>query len=183
VLSVPLLWEAWQKGWNAVSIVLRCSSLRSLIIYGLLAIPLKLQQPIIIHNGNSIRLSVGGIVRHWWKLNLRLLPLTAFLRFSGCGEKWQLLLVSRFNDLRHWKPATSKKPLACVRSRLQPCYWPIHTFAGFNPHLLEPQTSTNCWSLPRIFGVRIPVCGPSLHWYCSSTHWWSKRMSMACRLV
>jgi multidrug efflux pump subunit AcrB len=110
-----------------------------LVIYGLLAIPLKsYSQPIIIMMAIPFGI-IGALLGHWMNdLTLGIFSLNGILALSGVVVNDSLLLVSRFNDLRnetmHVKKAIS---LAC-RSRLRAVLLTsFTTFAGLIPILWE----------------------------------------------
>lgn len=110
-----------------------------LVIYILLAIPLKSYiQPILIMAAIPFGI-VGAILGHWINdLPLGILSLNGIIALSGVVVNDSLLLVARFNDLK--TDATDLKAaiiLAC-RSRLRAVLLTsLTTFAGLMPLLSE----------------------------------------------
>lgn len=110
-----------------------------LIIYGLLAIPLKsYTQPIIIMMAIPFGI-IGAILGHWMNdLALGIFSLNGILALSGVVVNDSLLLVSRFNDLRHETGHVTKAISLACRSRLRAVLLTsFTTFAGLIPILWE----------------------------------------------
>ena len=110
-----------------------------LIIYGLLAIPLKsYSQPIIIMMAIPFGI-IGALLGHWMNnLTLGILSLNGILALSGVVVNDSLLLVSRFNDLRHETSHVKKAISIACRSRLRAVLLTsFTTFAGLIPILWE----------------------------------------------
>ncbi|MCV2402563.1 efflux RND transporter permease subunit [Marinomonas sp. C2222] len=110
-----------------------------LIIYGLLAIPLKsYTQPIIIMMAIPFGI-IGAILGHWMNdLSLGILSLNGILALSGVVVNDSLLLVSRFNDLRHQTSNVKQAISMACRGRLRAVLLTsFTTFAGLIPILGE----------------------------------------------
>jgi len=110
-----------------------------LVIYMLLAIPLKSYiQPVLIMTAIPFGI-VGAILGHWMNdLSISILSLNGIIALSGVVVNDSLLLVSRYNELKpdadHQIEAISK---AC-RSRLRAVLLTsFTTFAGLAPLLSE----------------------------------------------
>ncbi|MGB3601721.1 MAG: efflux RND transporter permease subunit [Marinomonas sp.] len=111
-----------------------------LIIYALLAIPLKsYSQPLIIMMAIPFGI-IGALLGHWINdLPLGIFSLNGILALSGVVVNDSLLLVSRFNALRKEETSHVQKAinLAC-RSRLRAVLLTsFTTFAGLMPILGE----------------------------------------------
>ncbi|MEL0622048.1 efflux RND transporter permease subunit [Marinomonas arenicola] len=111
-----------------------------LIIYALLAIPLKsYSQPLIIMMAIPFGI-IGALLGHWLNdLPLGIFSLNGILALSGVVVNDSLLLVSRFNALRKEETSHVQKAinLAC-RSRLRAVLLTsFTTFAGLMPILGE----------------------------------------------
>ncbi|TYL48392.1 efflux RND transporter permease subunit [Marinomonas sp. IMCC 4694] len=110
-----------------------------LVIYGLLAIPLKsYSQPLIIMMAIPFGI-IGALLGHWMNsLALGIFSLNGILALSGVVVNDSLLLVSRFNDLQketgHVKKAIS---LACTSRLRAVLLTSFTTFAGLIPILWE----------------------------------------------
>lgn len=110
-----------------------------LVIYGLLAIPLKsYSQPLIIMMAIPFGI-IGALLGHWMNsLALGIFSLNGILALSGVVVNDSLLLVSRFNDLQketgHIKKAIS---LACTSRLRAVLLTSFTTFAGLIPILWE----------------------------------------------
>ena len=110
-----------------------------LIIYGLLAIPLKsYSQPLIIMMAIPFGI-IGALLGHWMNnLALGIFSLNGILALSGVVVNDSLLLVSRFNDLRHETSHVKKAISLACRSRLRAVLLTsFTTFAGLIPILWE----------------------------------------------
>lgn len=110
-----------------------------LIIYGLLAIPLKsYSQPLIIMMAIPFGI-IGALLGHWMNsLTLGIFSLNGILALSGVVVNDSLLLVSRFNDLRHETSHVRKAISLACRSRLRAVLLTsFTTFAGLIPILWE----------------------------------------------
>lgn len=110
-----------------------------LIIYGLLAIPLKsYTQPLIIMMAIPFGI-IGALLGHWMNdLTLGIFSLNGILALSGVVVNDSLLLVSRFNDLRHETSHVKKAISIACRSRLRAVLLTsFTTFAGLIPILWE----------------------------------------------
>ncbi len=110
-----------------------------LIIYGLLAIPLKsYTQPIIIMMAIPFGI-IGALLGHWMnELTLGIFSLNGILALSGVVVNDSLLLVSRFNDLRKRSEGVKEAISHACRSRLRAVLLTsFTTFAGLIPILGE----------------------------------------------
>jgi multidrug efflux pump subunit AcrB len=110
-----------------------------LVIYGLLAIPLKsYSQPFIIMMAIPFGI-IGALLGHWMNnLTLGIFSLNGILALSGVVVNDSLLLVSRFNDLRHETSHVKKAISIACRSRLRAVLLTsFTTFAGLIPILWE----------------------------------------------
>lgn len=110
-----------------------------LIIYGLLAIPLKSYfQPIIIMMAIPFGI-IGAILGHWMNdLTLGILSLNGILALSGVVVNDSLLLVSRFNELREETTNVKDAISEACRGRLRAVLLTsFTTFAGLMPILGE----------------------------------------------
>ncbi|WP_417528008.1 efflux RND transporter permease subunit [Marinomonas shanghaiensis] len=110
-----------------------------LIIYGLLAIPLKsYSQPLIIMMAIPFGI-IGALLGHWMNnLALGIFSLNGILALSGVVVNDSLLLVSRFNDIRHETSHVKKAISLACRSRLRAVLLTsFTTFAGLIPILWE----------------------------------------------
>jgi len=137
-LSVHFAGEAEQQAETQSSMI-QMFMVALLIIYMLLAIPLKsYTQPLLIMTAIPFGI-VGAIMGHWINdLSLGILSLNGIIALSGVVVNDSLLLVTRFNSLREegleMKEAVSK---AC-RSRLRAVLLTsLTTFAGLMPLLGE----------------------------------------------
>ena len=110
-----------------------------LVIYAMLAVPLKSYiQPVLIMMSIPFAL-VGAILGHWINdITLSLMSLFGILALSGVIVNDSLLLVSTFNALRaNGVPFTEAVEQTCL-SRLRPILLTsTTTFAGLSPLLLE----------------------------------------------
>ncbi|MBR7889814.1 efflux RND transporter permease subunit [Marinomonas sp. A79] len=110
-----------------------------LIIYGLLAIPLKSYiQPVIIMMAIPFGI-IGALLGHWMnELTLGIFSLNGILALSGVVVNDSLLLVSRFNDLRKRSEGVRDAISHACRSRLRAVLLTsFTTFAGLIPILWE----------------------------------------------
>jgi len=121
----------------------RAFTLTLLIIYALLAIPLKSYvQPLIIMTAIPFGL-VGAVLGHWFNdLTLSVLSLNGVLALSGVVVNDSLLLVSRFNELSKEKIPLSQAIIEACSSRLRAVLLTsVTTFAGLAPLLSETTLS------------------------------------------
>lgn len=110
-----------------------------LIIYALLAIPLKSYvQPVIIMMAIPFGI-IGALLGHWLNdLTLGIFSLNGILALSGVVVNDSLLLVSRFNDLRKRSETVREAISHACRSRLRAVLLTsFTTFAGLIPILWE----------------------------------------------
>ncbi|MCB5162448.1 efflux RND transporter permease subunit [Marinomonas algarum] len=110
-----------------------------LIIYALLAIPLKSYiQPFIIMMAIPFGI-IGALLGHWMNdLTLGIFSLNGILALSGVVVNDSLLLVSRFNDLRKRSEGVREAISHACRSRLRAVLLTsFTTFAGLIPILWE----------------------------------------------
>ena len=111
-----------------------------LVIYVLLAIPLKSYiQPMLIMVAIPFGI-VGAILGHWWNdLTISILSLNGILALSGVVVNDSLLLVSRFNELvKDEGMSTHDAIVESCTSRLRAVMLTsITTYAGLVPLLSE----------------------------------------------
>lgn len=110
-----------------------------LIIYGLLAIPLKsYSQPIIIMMAIPFGV-VGALLGHWFNgLVLGIFSLNGIIALSGVVVNDSLLLTARFNELRQETAHIQKAAIEACQSRLRAVLLTsVTTFAGLVPILGE----------------------------------------------
>ncbi|MGY8875524.1 MAG: efflux RND transporter permease subunit, partial [Pseudoalteromonas sp.] len=111
-----------------------------LVIYVLLAIPLKSYiQPMLIMVAIPFGI-VGAILGHWWNdLTISILSLNGILALSGVVVNDSLLLVSRFNELvKEESMSTHDAIVESCTSRLRAVLLTsITTYAGLVPLLSE----------------------------------------------
>lgn len=110
-----------------------------LIIYGLLAIPLKsYSQPIIIMMAIPFGI-VGALLGHWfYGLALGIFSLNGIIALSGVVVNDSLLLTARFNELRKETKHLRKAIIEACQSRLRAVLLTsVTTFAGLIPILGE----------------------------------------------
>ncbi|MEZ9820558.1 efflux RND transporter permease subunit [Shewanella sp. 10N.286.45.A1] len=111
-----------------------------ILIFALLAIPLKSYvQPMIIMIAIPFGI-VGAILGHWWNdLTISILSLNGILALSGVVVNDSLLLVSRFNELVREKsmPIGDAIEQACTGRLRAVLLTSITTFAGLAPLLSE----------------------------------------------
>ena len=137
-LSIKFAGEAEQQQ-ETQSSMLGMFSLAMLVIYMLLAIPLKsYTQPILIMTAIPFGI-VGAILGHWSNdLALGILSLNGIIALSGVVVNDSLLLVARFNDLHpdadHYGEAIHEACHSRLRAVLLTS---ITTFAGLMPLLSE----------------------------------------------
>jgi multidrug efflux pump subunit AcrB len=116
--------------------------LAMLIIYSLLAVPLKSwMQPVLIMTAIPFGV-VGAILGHWLLgMPLSILSFNGIIALSGVVVNDSLLLVSRFNELHpdadHYNQAISKACRDRVRAVLLTS---LTTFAGLMPLLFETES-------------------------------------------
>ncbi|MGO1749910.1 MAG: efflux RND transporter permease subunit, partial [Marinobacter sp.] len=137
-LDINFAGEAEQQAETQNS-MLHVFMIAMLVIYMLLAIPLKSYiQPVLIMTAIPFGV-VGAILGHWMNdLSISILSLNGIIALSGVVVNDSLLLVSRYNELKpdadHQIEAISK---AC-RSRLRAVLLTsFTTFAGLAPLLSE----------------------------------------------
>ena len=140
-LDISFAGEAEQQAETQSSMV-HVFMIAMLVIYMLLAIPLKSYiQPVLIMTAIPFGV-VGAILGHWLNdLSISILSLNGIIALSGVVVNDSLLLVSRYNELKpdanHQIEAISK---AC-RSRLRAVLLTsFTTFAGLLPLLSETST-------------------------------------------
>ncbi len=110
-----------------------------LVIYMLLAIPLKSYiQPVLIMSAIPFGI-VGAILGHWVNdLALGILSLNGIIALSGVVVNDSLLLVSRFNDIKEQVPDVKQAIKTACSSRLRAVLLTsITTYAGLMPLLGE----------------------------------------------
>lgn len=116
--------------------------LAMLIIYSLLAVPLKSwMQPVLIMTAIPFGI-VGAILGHWLLgMPLSILSFNGIIALSGVVVNDSLLLVSRFNELHpdadHYNQAISEACRDRVRAVLLTS---LTTFAGLMPLLFETES-------------------------------------------
>ncbi|WP_372965348.1 efflux RND transporter permease subunit [Marinobacter sp.] len=137
-LDISFAGEAEQQAETQTSMA-HVFMIAMLVIYMLLAIPLKSYiQPVLIMTAIPFGI-VGAILGHWLNdLSISILSLNGIIALSGVVVNDSLLLVSRYNELKpdadHQIEAISK---AC-RSRLRAVLLTsFTTFAGLAPLLSE----------------------------------------------
>ncbi|ABV36584.1 acriflavin resistance protein [Shewanella sediminis HAW-EB3] len=138
-LNIYFAGEAEQKADTMASMA-EMFMLALLIIYVLLAVPLKsYTQPILIMLAIPFGI-VGAILGHWWNdLTISILSLFGILALSGVVVNDSLLLVSRFNELIKQKSLSLHDAIveACT-SRLRAVFLTsLTTFVGLSPILAE----------------------------------------------
>ncbi|WOT04850.1 efflux RND transporter permease subunit [Shewanella youngdeokensis] len=110
------------------------------LIFALLAIPLKSYvQPLIIMVAIPFGI-VGALLGHWWNdLTISILSLNGILALSGVVVNDSLLLVSRYNELVREKAMPIKEAikLACTSRLRAVMLTSVTTFAGLAPLLSE----------------------------------------------
>lgn len=114
-------------------------SIAMLIIYALLAIPLKsYSQPVIIMMAIPFGI-VGALLGHWLNgLSLGIFSLNGIIALSGVVVNDSLLLTSRFNELRHETTHIRKAIIEACQGRLRAVLLTsITTYAGLIPILGE----------------------------------------------
>jgi multidrug efflux pump subunit AcrB len=110
-----------------------------LVIYMLLAIPLKSYvQPVLIMTAIPFGI-VGAILGHWVNdLALGILSLNGIIALSGVVVNDSLLLVARFNDIKQRIPNLSDAIKEACTGRLRAVFLTsITTYAGLMPLLGE----------------------------------------------
>ncbi|TDO99846.1 efflux RND transporter permease subunit [Marinomonas balearica] len=110
-----------------------------LVIYALLAIPLKsYAQPLIIMMAIPFGI-IGALLGHWMNdLSISIFSLNGILALSGVVVNDSLLLVSRFNDLRKETIHVKKAIVMTCQGRLRAVLLTsFTTFAGLIPILWE----------------------------------------------
>lgn len=130
--------EAEQQAETQSSMV-QMFILALLVIYMLLAIPLKSYfQPVIIMVAIPFGI-VGAIIGHWiYDLPLGILSLNGIIALSGVVVNDSLLLVARFNDIRNEVGNAKEAISMACRGRLRAVLLTsVTTFAGLLPLLGE----------------------------------------------
>lgn len=110
-----------------------------LVIYGLLAVPLKSYwQPVIIMTAIPFGI-LGAILGHWMNdIALGILSFNGIIALTGVVVNDSLLLVSRFNELRQHMQDTQEALISACSSRLRAVLLTsLTTFAGLMPLLSE----------------------------------------------
>ena len=137
-LSIHFAGEAEQQAETESSMV-EMFLLALLMIYFLLAIPLKSYiQPIVIMTAIPFGI-VGAILGHWLHdLSLGILSLNGIIALSGVVVNDSLLLVSTFNDMKDSDEKLHESISSACRSRLRAVMLTsLTTFAGLLPLLWE----------------------------------------------
>ncbi|GEA60603.1 efflux RND transporter permease subunit [Vibrio comitans] len=110
------------------------------LIFSLLAIPLKSYvQPLIIMTAIPFGI-VGAILGHWWNdLTISILSLNGILALSGVVVNDSLLLVSKFNQLVREEKVSVRAAIteACSGRLRAVLLTSVTTFAGLAPLLSE----------------------------------------------
>ncbi|TXS90291.1 efflux RND transporter permease subunit [Parahaliea maris] len=121
----------------------RVFAITMLIIYALLAVPLRSYiQPLLIMTAIPFGL-VGAVLGHWFHgLTLSVLSLNGVLALSGVVVNDSLLLVSRFNQLIEEGLAVKDAIVEACTNRLRAVLLTsVTTFAGLAPLLSETTLS------------------------------------------
>lgn len=137
-LDLHFAGEAEEQAETETS-MLQMFLLALLIIYFLLAIPLKSYiQPVLIMTAIPFGI-VGAVLGHWINdLSLGILSLNGIIALSGVVVNDSLLLVSTFNDLKAGKMSLHDAVSLACRSRLRAVLLTsLTTFAGLMPLLSE----------------------------------------------
>ena len=137
-LGIHFAGEAEQQAETQSSMI-QMFMIALLIIYMLLAIPLKSYiQPFIIMTAIPFGI-VGAILGHWINdLSLGILSLNGIIALSGVVVNDSLLLVSRFNDIRKEMSDLKAAISVACESRLRAVLLTsFTTFAGLMPLLGE----------------------------------------------
>lgn len=137
-LDVQFGGEAEEQAETQSSMV-EMFAIAMLVIYMLLAIPLRSYiQPILIMTAIPFGI-VGAILGHWLNdLSLGILSLNGIIALSGVVVNDSLLLVSRFNDIKEEIPDVKQAISEACRGRLRAVLLTsVTTFAGLMPLLGE----------------------------------------------
>lgn len=137
-LSIHFGGEAEQQAETQSSMI-QMFTIALLIIYMLLAIPLKSYfQPVIIMMAIPFGI-VGAIIGHWYNdLPLGILSLNGIIALSGVVVNDSLLLVARFNEIKKEVIDVKEAINVACRGRLRAVLLTsITTFAGLMPLLGE----------------------------------------------
>ncbi len=137
-ISFHFAGEAEQQAETETSMV-QMFVLALLMIYFLLAIPLKSYiQPLVIMTAIPFGI-VGAILGHWFHdLSLGILSLNGIIALSGVVVNDSLLLVSTFNDIKEGEDDLHTAISYSCRSRLRAVLLTsFTTFAGLLPLLWE----------------------------------------------
>ncbi|SBS26623.1 Multidrug resistance protein MexB [Marinomonas aquimarina] len=124
---------------EAQSSMIQMFAIAMLIIYGLLAIPLKsYSQPVIIMMAIPFGI-VGALLGHWLNgVALGIFSLNGIIALSGVVVNDSLLLTARFNDLRRETKHLHRAVIEACQTRLRAVLLTsITTFAGLIPILWE----------------------------------------------
>ena len=137
-LSIHFAGEAEQQAETETS-MFQMFLLALLMIYFLLAVPLKSYiQPIVIMTAIPFGI-VGAILGHWMHdLSLGILSLNGIIALAGVVVNDSLLLVSTFNDIKDPEENLHDSISIACRSRLRAVMLTsLTTFAGLLPLLWE----------------------------------------------
>lgn len=137
-LDIQFAGEAEEQAETGMSMI-HMFLLALLMIYFLLAIPLKSYiQPLLIMTAIPFGV-VGAIIGHWLNhLSLGILSLNGIIALSGVTVNDSLLLVSTFNDLKDEKKDLHDTLSLAGRSRLRAVLLTsLTTFTGLMPLLFE----------------------------------------------
>lgn len=137
-LSIHFGGEAEQQAETQSSMI-QMFTIALLVIYMLLAIPLKSYfQPLIIMMAIPFGI-VGAIIGHWYNdLPLGILSLNGIIALSGVVVNDSLLLVARFNDIKKEVIDVKEAISVACRGRLRAVLLTsVTTFAGLLPLLGE----------------------------------------------
>lgn len=137
-LDVNFAGEARERAETQSSMV-NMFAAAMLVIYILLAIPLKSYvQPVLIMMAIPFGI-VGAMLGHWTnELSISILSLNGIIALSGVVVNDSLLLVSRFNEIRHKHDSIPQAISDACRSRVRAVLLTsITTFVGLMPLLGE----------------------------------------------
>ena len=137
-LDIQFAGEAEEQA-ETQSSMLNVFLLAMLVIYMLLAIPLRSYiQPILIMTAIPFGV-VGAILGHWFNdLSLGILSLNGIIALSGVVVNDSLLLVARYNDIKQTAGSLTEAISEACRSRLRAVLLTsATTFAGLVPLLGE----------------------------------------------
>lgn len=137
-LDISFAGEAEQQAETQSSMI-HVFMIAMMVIYMLLAIPLKSYvQPVLIMTAIPFGI-VGAILGHWINdLSISILSLNGIIALSGVVVNDSLLLVSRYNELKPDADNQFEAISTACRSRLRPVLLTsVTTFAGLAPLLAE----------------------------------------------